>query len=37
MGHGMMLERDWEAVAARIAGWLADLDLEEQADRLGAA
>lgn len=22
MGHGMMLERDWEAVASRIAGWL---------------
>jgi len=29
LGHGMMLEQDWQVVAERIAGWL-----EEQ---LGAA
>ncbi|MBS1171470.1 MAG: alpha/beta hydrolase, partial [Proteobacteria bacterium] len=22
MGHGLMLERDWSQVAARIQGWL---------------
>ena len=24
MGHGMMLERDWEIAAMRIADWLAE-------------
>jgi len=27
MGHGLMLERDWQQVAERIAGWLAEHDL----------
>lgn len=27
MGHGMMLERDWEQVAERIAGWLEEQGL----------
>lgn len=27
MGHGLMLERDWEAVAGHIAGWLDGLAL----------
>ncbi|TAH47579.1 MAG: alpha/beta fold hydrolase [Betaproteobacteria bacterium] len=27
IGHGMMLEQDWETVAARIAGWLTERDL----------
>jgi hypothetical protein len=24
MAHAMMLDRDWESVAARIHGWLED-------------
>ena len=27
LGHGMMLERDWEKVAIRIADWLAERNL----------
>ncbi len=27
MGHGLMLERDWQIVAGRIHGWLAEGDL----------
>jgi len=27
MGHGLMLERDWETVAERIADWLEDQGL----------
>lgn len=27
MGHGMMLERDWEAVARRVLGWLDGLGI----------
>lgn len=27
LGHGMMLEQDWERVAERMAGWLTERDL----------